>query len=416
MSAIPTERTPMLAPPLGGAVHIPGAGEPTLLSSFRATFAISPINSLLIFVPIGIVAGVLGWSPTSTFWLNFLAIIPLAKLLSFATEELAMRTNQTIGGLLNATFGNMVELIVSGIALNNGLVKVVQSSLLGSILSNLLLVLGFCFFLGGTQYKMQLFNATAANTSSSLLAVSVMSLLVPAAYVGRGSMDDPEVRNGVLGLSRATSVILLAIYLMYLYFQLGTHKYLYDELEAVSGDVEAAAEEAGGAEQEEEEVPTLTTFFASALLVLATICIAVNSEFLVDSIEGFAASWHLPQTFVGLVLLPIVGNAAEHVGAVTFALKNKMDLALGIAVGSSLQIAILVMPVAVIAGWAMGQPMTLFFNVFDTCVLFISVLIVNYLIMDGKSNWLEGCMLLAAYAIIAIAFYMMPESARGLFM
>ncbi|ORZ37912.1 hypothetical protein BCR44DRAFT_1013946 [Catenaria anguillulae PL171] len=327
------------------------------------------------------------------FWLNFLGIIPLAKILGFATEELALRTNQTIGGLLNATFGNAVEVLVSVIALNNGMVGVVQSSLLGSILSNMLLVLGFCFLLGGATRSQQEFNPTAANTSSALLSIAVLSLLVPAAFVSSLKDKESDVMGSVLTLSRLTAVILLVIYALFLFFQLRTHAHLYEETNS---------------EEHEVEIPSVTGPFAVVLLLSSTICVAINSDYLVASIEGLSHSWGLSQTFVGLVLLPIVGNAAEHVSAVTCAMKNKMELSLGIAVGSSTQIALLVTPLLVVIGWIIGQPMTLFFEAFDTVVLFISVLIVNYLINDGRSNWLEGAMLLAAYAIIAIAYYMMP--------
>ncbi|KAI9188185.1 hypothetical protein H9P43_002576 [Blastocladiella emersonii ATCC 22665] len=402
-AATVTERTPILPRHAG---EQPSHAAPTLASSVRATVRMSKLNALLVFVPIGAAAGLLQWDAVPTFWLNFLAIIPLAKLLGFATEELALYTNQTVGGLLNATFGNLVEVLVSVIALQNGLVHVVQSSLLGSILSNLLLVLGFCFLCGGVKYSQQTFNATAANTSASLLSISVMSLLVPAAFVGSASKDEApaEVAQRVLSLSHFTAVILLVIYGLYLYFQLSSHAYLYD------GSSAEGASNGGGdeTEDEEEEVPVLTLWFAVALLTASTLCVALNSEYLVGSIEGLSTQWGLSETFVGLVLLPIVGNAAEHVSAVTFAMKNKMDLALGIAVGSSMQIALLVTPLMVVVGWIISQPMTLFFETFGTAMLFISVLVVNYIIQDGASNWLEGAMLLGAYAIIAVAYYMTP--------
>ncbi|KAI9219993.1 hypothetical protein BC828DRAFT_406213 [Blastocladiella britannica] len=335
------------------------------------------------------------------FWLNFFAIVPLASMLGFATEELALRTNESIGGLLNATFGNAVEVIVSVLALKAGLVTVVQSSLIGSILSNVLLVLGMCFLLGGYKYDMQTFNTTAANTSSSLMAVSVMSLMMPTAYVlslKSENISDAKIEDGVVTLSRMTAILLLFVYAGYLFFQLRTHKRLYAD-EVNEGD-------------DDPETPVLTAVFSVGLLLVSTVMVAVNSEFLVDNLQEMAEAWHLPQTFVGLILLPIVGNAAEHLSACTFALKNKMNLAIGIAVGSSIQIALLVLPLMVIVGWIIQVNMTLYFGTFDTVVLFIAVLLTNYLIVDGQSNWLEGVMLLVAYLIIAIAFFLVPSDAH----
>lgn len=361
--------------------------EPTFKSSLVNIMKSSWINLLLIFIPIGCFSGSFGWGESVTFWLNFLAIIPLAHQLGYATEELSIRTNQSIGALLNATFGNAVELILSIVALKDGLVKVVQASLLGSILSNLLLVTGFSFFLGGLKFKEQKFNVTAAQTSSSLLSLAVMSLLLPAAFVS--TLEDDK--SSILALSHGTAVILLIIYFLYLFFSLKTHHYLYT-----------------GEPEEEEERATLTLYMAILLLLVSTLLVAVCSEYLVGSIEGLSEEMHLSKTFVGLIILPIVGNAAEHVTAVTVAMKDKMDLSIGVAVGSSMQIALLVTPLLVVVGWITGQPMTLFFETFETAVLFISVLITTYLINDGRSNWLEGAMLLAAYGIVALAFFFHP--------
>ncbi|RKP23062.1 hypothetical protein SYNPS1DRAFT_19202, partial [Syncephalis pseudoplumigaleata] len=311
--------------------------------------------------------------------------------LGYATEEIALRFGETIGGLLNATFGNAVELIIAIVAVKDGMIRVVQASLLGSILSNLLLVLGFCFLLGGFRYSEQSFNLTAAQNYASLLALSCLSLLIPAAFWI--SLDDhKKASEAVLQLSHISAIFLLAIYLLFLYFQLHTHAHLYE------------------AEDEDTEYPTLTLSFSLVALVLVTVLVSFHADMLVDAIEAITKGGMLTDTFVGLILLPIVGNAAEHMTAVTTAMKNKMDLAIGVALGSSMQIALLVTPLLVIIGWAIGQPMTLFFQGFETVVLFVSVLIANYLIMDGKSNWLEGAMLLGTYCIIAVAFFYYPES------
>jgi len=289
--------------------------------------------------------------------------------------------------LLNATFGNAVEMIIAIVALSKNLVRVVQTSMLGSILSNLLFVLGFCFLLGGWGKDKQEFNFTAAQTGASMLSMVVLALMLPAAfYLSAGSTDVVEV-------SHITAILLLIIYGLYLYFQLYTHKKLYMDAE---GD---------------EEFPQLSWVTAMTLLFASTGLVALLSECLVSSLEDVADAWGVSTTFISLVLLPIVGNAAEHVTSVTCAMKNKMNLAIGVALGSSTQIALFVIPLLVILGWCMDVSMTLYFQEFETVALFISVLIVNYLISDGASNWLEGAMLLVTYLIISISFYFLPSTA-----
>ncbi|KAJ1565051.1 hypothetical protein HK096_004839 [Nowakowskiella sp. JEL0078] len=372
--------------------------KPTILSSLKSILIASPLNILLFFVPLGIFAGLIGWDEQYIFVLNFFAIIPLAKLLGVATEEISLRTNQTIGGLLNATFGNMVEAIVAVLALKSGLVRVVQASLLGSILSNLLLVLGFCFFLGGLKFKTQNFNVTAAQTAASLFCLTILALLLPAALkwqLGNSGLGNDEIEAIVLDLSRVTAGVLLLVYILYLIFQLKTHAYLFE------------------GEEVEEEAPKITFPVSIGLLLISTLLVSVNAEYLVGSIEGISEAWNLSETFVGLILLPIVGNAAEHVSAVSVAMKNKMDLVIGIAVGSSMQIALFVTPLCVIAGWIFSTPMSLAFGPLETVVLFVSVFVTNSLISDGESNWLEGALLMGSYAVIATSFCTMTAKISG---
>ncbi|KAL8726713.1 MAG: hypothetical protein Q9181_005951, partial [Wetmoreana brouardii] len=362
------------------------------------TLASNPVNVLLVFVPLGIAFGATHANPTVVFILNFLAIIPLASLLSFATEELSAKLGQTLGGLLNATFGNAVELIVSIVALKNGEIRIVQASMLGSILSNILLVLGCCFLAGGIKHPEQRFNSTVASTMSSLMAVSTASLIIPAtlyAAMGQGDQNSKHTKdNNILVLSHGTAIILLILYALYLFFQLKTHANLFDEESGPESREEGARE----GEQGEEHI--LSPWAAGVALVIITVMVAVCAEYLVDSIDSIVQTAHISRTFIGLILLPIVGNAAEHVTAVVVATKNKMDLAIGVAIGSSMQIALLVTPFLVILGWIINQPMTLQFEIFETVVFFLAVLVTNYLISDGKSNYLEGAMLLGMYVII----------------
>ena len=313
------------------------------------------------FVPLGIVAGHQEWSAPWVFTLNFFAIIPLAAVLSFATEEIASRLGETLGGLVNATFGNAVELIVSIVALNAGEIEVVQASMLGSILSNLLLVLGMCFFLGGI-YNMrssdgngreQSFSQGTAQTTCSLMALASASMILPAALYGvLDQADEDHKQASILILSRGTSMILLLLYVLYLYFALRTHKKLFEpETQATTSS-------------EEEHEPLLGPWSAGLVLVVTTLIISVCADYMVDSIDALVATGKISKTFIGLILIPIVGNAAEHVTACVVAVKDKMDLAMGVAIGSSIQIALLVTPSLVMLGWAIGQPMTLHF---ETC-------------------------------------------------
>ncbi|KAN0069050.1 Sodium/calcium exchanger domain containing protein [Elaphomyces granulatus] len=409
----------------------------TVAGQLKATVLNSWINLLLIFVPAGIAVNYAHLSPVAIFVVNFIAIVPLAAMLSFATEEIALRTGETIGGLLNATFGNAVELIVAIVALVHKEVIIVQTSLIGSMLSNLLLVLGMCFFFGGLHRLEQNFNVVVAQTASSLLSLAVAGLIIPTAFERISGAGD-----GVAALSRGTSVILLLVYGAYLFFQLKTHSEIFNERSAktkrigrvASGEARKGIANIGQmsaslgfqasqlVELLEDEEPQLHIWVAVFTLTASTALVALCAEFMVtdqfnkfgetvliydvqvNSIDSITNSGGLSTTFVGLILLPIVGNAAEHATAVTVAVKDKMDLAISVAVGSSMQVALLIIPLTVIIGWIMGvSDMTLYFDGFQITVLFVTVLLVNYLIGDGKSHWLEGFLLMMMYIIIAIA-------------
>lgn len=266
--------------------------------------------------------------------------------------------------------------------------------MLGSILSNILLVLGCCFFVGGLRYSEQTFNSTVASTMSSLMAVASASLIIPATLYAALSSSKQNAQDNILVLSHGTAIILLVLYVMYLYFQLRSHAQLFEE--TTGGD----AENAGGAEEEEEEEERLLSPWAATIaLIIVTILVAICADYLVGSIDSIVQKTGMSKTFIGLVLIPIVGNAAEHVTAVVVAYKNKMDLAIGVAIGSSLQIALFVTPFLVILGWIMGIEMTLHFQTFETVAFFISGLVVTLLIQDGKSNYLEGGMCLGMYVL-----------------
>jgi len=355
------------------------------------------LNLLILACPLGIASEYLGWGAQATFVLNLCGLIPLALLLGEVTEDLALRLGDVLGGLLNATFGNVVEIILSIAALQQNLYEVVSSSLLGSILSNLLLVLGMCFFFGGTKYKIQKFNAMASSANSSLLTLSSISIILPTAalHLGMGGADPAGLESGkVLLMSRLTAIALLIIYAAYLYFQLGSHAEMFA---GTSGD-----EEEGG----EHHGPMLTLTAAIIWLFGITALVAVSSEFLTGSIEEVSHTWGLSQSFLGFIILPIAGNACEHITAVFVAYKNKMDLSLGVAIGSSLQIGLFAIPFITIVGWITGHPFTLAFDPFAALVLILSVLHANVVLQDAESHWLEGLQLLVTYFIIAAAYAM----------
>eukprot|EP00931_Biecheleriopsis_adriatica_P004008 TRINITY_DN105743_c0_g1_i1.p1 TRINITY_DN105743_c0_g1~~TRINITY_DN105743_c0_g1_i1.p1 ORF type:complete len:422 (-),score=69.98 TRINITY_DN105743_c0_g1_i1:34-1299(-) len=345
------------------------------------------INILLVFVPLGIVSHYQEWGALTVFGCNFMAIVPLAGILGGATEVLAVHTGQMIGGLLNATFGNAVEMIVTVNAIKAGLVAVVQGSLIGSILSNMLLVLGMAFFAAGLVQKESKFNATGASANMVCLSLGAVALALPTVYHHIEGITEGDV----LDVSRISSAVIATVYILFLVFQLGTHAEMF----------------VGGEEEEEEASMSIVT--SATMLLAATCCVAFCSEFLVDSIEGVTEEYGLPEAFIGVILLPIVGNAAEHATAVTVAVKGKMDLAMGVAVGSSTQIALLVVPFSVIVGWTFDVPMSLDFRIFDSSVMMLSVFVVNSALKDGTSNWLEGAILMAIYVLVAIICWFIPE-------
>ena len=348
---------------------------------------------LLIFVPISASAHFLGWGELAVFVTAAIAIIPLAGWMGQATEEIAVVVGPSLGGLLNATFGNATELIIALIALNAGLINVVKSSITGSIIGNLLLVMGLSMLLGGIKFKEQDFQPVIARMNASSMNLAVIAILLPTAVdFTSPSITEPTLQR----LSVAVAIVLILVYGLTLLFSMKTHAYLYD--------VGTAEEE--GAEEEHHEAPNLPLWIG--VLLAATLVVAIESEWLVGSLEVATKQLGLSELFTGVILLPIIGNAAEHATAVTVALKNKMDLSLSVAVGSSMQIALFVAPVLVIAGWLTGQPMDLDFNNFQLIAVAVSILIANSISSDGSSNWVEGTLLLATYTIIGLAFFFHP--------
>ncbi|MEW5306854.1 MAG: hypothetical protein WDW36_009292 [Sanguina aurantia] len=509
----------------------------------QAFFLGTKLNVLLLALPFAVVSHLMGWGDASTFTLSWIALIPLAERLGFVTEQMAMYTNDTVGGLLNASFGNATEVIISGFALSRGYLRVVQLSLLGSIVSNLLLVLGSAFLAGGIRHKSQGFNQQGVNINSGLLVLSVVAVLLPSLLAE--THTEVASHTSELALSRFESLFLIACYGLYLVFQLCTHRHLYEEMdeeEAAADDPEqarppqqqpgspptlpmssapevemsghgtisaggggalkalirasskaspppgrmsfggggdqesqplmagsrlqrvgaavprakppwhlsfplpshpplappprswqanggppthasaAAAAQASGppqgsyfdggssssgaaAREEGGEKPELSVPGCVVWMALVTLLISLLSEYIMSAIKGASEDMHIPLPFLVTILLPIVGNAAEHSSAVVFAYKNRIEVALGVAIGSATQIAALVMPGSVLLAWAMGQPLDLNFNSFETATLFITVLLTIVLVMDGVGNYLKGVMLILTYIFVAAGFW-----------
>ncbi|KAE8805312.1 Vacuolar cation/proton exchanger 3 [Hordeum vulgare] len=368
-----------------------------VLQSIRTVIFTSKLNLLMPFGPATIVLYyTTNWHGV-IFLFSMLGITPLAERLGYATEQLAVYTGPTLGGLLNATFGNATEMIIAIYALKNGMIRVVQQSLLGSILSNMLLVVGCAFFAGGIIHrnKDQVFSKATAVVNSGLLLMAVMGLMFPAVL----HFTHSEIQQGAseLALSRFSSGIMLVAYASYLYFQLRSRNSSYSQI----GSEEVPNEDA----TEEDEEVEISMWEAIAWLAVLTIWISVLSEYLVNAIEGASDSLNLPVAFISVILLPIVGNAAEHASAIMFAMKDKLDITIGVAIGSSTQISMFVIPFCVVVGWMMGQKMDLNFQLFETATLFITVLVVAFMLQDGVANYLKGLMLVLCYLIVAASFF-----------
>jgi Ca2+:H+ antiporter len=356
---------------------------------------------LLAFVPLAALAEALHWGPLPVFACAGIAIIPLAGLMGEATENVASRLGAGVGGLLNATFGNAAELILAFVALRNGLHDVVKASLTGSIIGNSLLVLGLSLVVGGLGRERQTFDRSAAAVGSTLLALAAIGLVVPAMFhlvaeaaVAHGGLTPGREARVEHGLSLAISLVLLGIYVLSLVFSLGTHRHLY------AGQDHAGAHE--GTLRQPVGRPLVTLLGATAL-------IAWMSELLVGTVEEASRALGLTQVFVGVVVVAVIGNAAEHSTAVLMAVKNKMDLAMNIAIGSSIQIALFVAPALVLVSYLVGpRPMDLRFTAFEVLAVGLAVVVVNMVAQDGESNWLEGALLLAVYMVLGLAFYYLP--------
>lgn len=359
------------------------------------------LNWLLVFVPVAFVLRFVPGleNPTALFICSCLAIIPLAGWMGRATEHLAVHLGQGVGGLLNATFGNAAELIIALFALSKGLTGVVKASITGSIIGNILLVLGLSFLTGGIKHQKQQFNRTAASISATALTLAAIALIIPTIFhmvaaqvpVAQGGWTLAQEQN----LSLAIAIVLFLTYAATMVFTLVTHKSLF----AGHGDE--------GGENAAHESWSITK--SVSVLVIATVFVALVSEFLVGAVEGARETLGLTEVFVGVIIVAIIGNAAEHSSAILLAARNKMDITIGIAVGSSLQIALLIAPILIFASYLFGTPMDLEFTLPEIIAVAAAILIVEQISGDGESNWVEGVQLLSVYAVLAILFYFLPD-------
>lgn len=344
-----------------------------------------PFNALLVFLPIAVIAELAGWSPAIVFIASALAVVPLSSILGDATEDLAARTGPRVGALLNATLGNAAELIITLLAIRSGLLDLVRASITGSIVGNVLLVAGGAIVVGGLKHGTQRFHRAAAGMNATLLIVAALVLVVPSFF---GFAIEPNFLN-LEELSLLTAGVIIAIYALSILYTF-------------------TARNAEPVARESSHQPVFSTRAAVALLIGSTALIAIASEILVGAVDPMVKEMGISEVFVGIILVPIIGNVAEHVVAIEVAAKNNMELSLGIALGSSLQVALFVAPLLVFLSFPLGHPLVLEFTSFELVALVAACLVAAQVSADGESNWLEGALLIGLYLVLAVAFFFLP--------
>ena len=414
--------------------------EYDFLAGARELITGGPLNILLVTTPLAFLSQAAGWYDSVTFIFALLSIAPFAERLGYVTEQIALHTSDTIGGLLNATFGNATELIISIAALYKGYYRVVQLSLLGSVMSNMLLVLGSSFLIGGLRHKYQTFDKVSVLVNSTLLVFGSIIVLFPTVMVNANQVD----KDGGLSLSRCCALVALIIYCAFLYFQLITHSDLEsveddhnkekpirntrsssataDELLAngdEDGDVDIIFqiinedEDGDDDNDDDEEEDVLGVSYALFWLTIITLFISFLSDIVVDTIQEAAVDLKVPKLFIAAIVVPIIGNAAEHASAIVFAVKNKLNITLGVAVGSSNQIALMVLPLLVVIGWFADRPMDLNLGAVESLSMLMTALIAVVALKDGQSNWLLGFVLVMTYIVIGACFWVHSDDTVG---
>ena len=341
---------------------------------------------MLVFIPVSLYFGYFTNNDVLSFITAILAIVPLAVIMGFATKDIVLRSSPTIGGLINATFGNAIELIIAILALSQGLVEIVRASLIGSIIGNLLLLIGLSVLFGGLKYKEQRFNKISAGVSSTMLIIAVAALAIPTFF----SLTTNTTPDHIQVLSDVLAGVMAAIYLAGLFFALHTHKQLFDASDEIKSS---------------HDKPLLSKKLALMILLAAVIMVTFVSEALVKTVKHAAFSIGMTQTFVGIVIIAIITNIAEKLTAVHFARENKLDISLEIGLSSAIQIALFVVPILVIISSIFHYGFSLVFTAFEVITMLFAVMIINHLSADGRCNWLEGAQLISLYLIIAIVYY-----------
>ncbi|XAR68821.1 hypothetical protein NMG60_11000196 [Bertholletia excelsa] len=370
-----------------------------MLANLQEVILGTKLSLLLPAVPVAVAAESYGFGRSWVFVLSLIGLIPLAERLSFLTEQIAYFTGPTVGGLLNATCGNAPEFIIAVMALLKNKVDVVKYSLFGSVLSNLLLVLGTSLFCGGIANisKEQKFDRKQADVNSLMLLLALLCQILPLMFRYAGSPEEAAAEPA-LRLSRVCSIVMLIAYCSYLVFQLWTHRQLFES-------EEGGNDEDGDDDVVSGDVPVIGFFSGIVWLIGMTAAIAVLSEYIVSTLEEVSDSWGLPVGFIGIILLPAIGNAPEHAGAIIFGFKNKLDICLGVSLGSATQVAMFVVPMSVVVAWIVGVDMNLDFNLLETSSLAISILVSAFALQDGTSHYVKGLVLLLCYIVIAACFF-----------
>lgn len=356
----------------------------------------SAVYFLIVFAPIAVILDQAHADHIILFALSIIALIPLAKLIGDSTEHLATHYGTTLGSLLNVTFGNAAEIIISIVAINAGLIDLVKASITGSILGNIMLIFGLSIIAGGLRHKEQIFNRENAGLQSSLIFLAIIGLAIPT-ILSTTLLKSTDIENQVKIqiLSDFVAILLLCVYVAGIIFTFFTHKHLF--VTARDSEVEQTT-----MEQNHRHWSKTKSF---VMLTISMVGVVVVSEILVGSVEETSKQFGFGELFVGAIIVGIVGNAAEHSSAILLARKGKIDLSIGIAAGSGTQIALFVVPILVFVGIISGQPFTLEFTLYELVTLFLAAIIMNLIAHDGKSNWFEGIMLTAVYIIIALGFY-----------
>lgn len=351
------------------------------------------LNTLLFFIPVMLIASLLEINESLIFFSACLSIIPLAAIIGIATEQISFYTSPKVSGLLNATMSNVPELFIGLFAVKAGLYKLVLASMAGSIIGNILLVLGVSIFTGGLRYKYQTFSKSNARSNFVLLCFAAISIIIPITlkYALSGHKDS---NAALVSISFGLAILMVSIYVLGLVFSLITHKNLFTRND-IAEDTE-----------ETTDTPPKWSFRRSLLILFASaIFVALSSEILIGTVEHVVKDIGIPEMFIGIILIPILGNVAEHASAVIMALKNKVDISVEIAIGSSMQISLFVAPVLVLASFLIGNPMQYLYDSFEVVAIIISIVMSLYIFQDGKTSWLEGIILISTYIAFALAFF-----------